>query len=101
VSLRDLNNSGMLLPKEEWGAHDTHTTVNPLAMAAALLLGVLSIALLYFGAGGTLTLIGICLFLAFMIWITWISVSAVDRQDARFTEEAAHGQPPSDAPSEE
>jgi hypothetical protein len=101
VSLRDLNDSGMLLPKEEWGSHGTHTTANPAAMVAALLLGALSIALIYFGAGGTVTLIGICLFLGFMGWITWISIKAVERQAARFAEEAAQDAPPGDTPAAE
>ena len=88
MSLRELNDSGMLLPKEEWGAHDLHSTVSRLGLVAALILGLVSIALMYLGAGGKVTMIGIVLFLVFMVWITQISVTAVDQLGERFDAES-------------
>jgi len=77
----------MLLPREEWGKHDLHTTVNRAALLASLLLGLASVVLMYAGAGGFLTLAGVALFLIFMGWITHISIRAVERQAAQFAEE--------------
>ncbi len=88
MSLRELNESGMLLPKDEWGAHDLHSTVSRFGLVGALILGLVSIALMYLGAGGTMTMIAIVLFLVFMIWITRISVTAVDSLSERFDAEA-------------
>ena len=87
MSLRELNDAGMLLPKDEWGAHDLHSTVSRVAMVSSLLLGLVSIALMYLGAGGTVTMVGIVVFLVFMVWITQISVTAVDQLGARFDAE--------------
>lgn len=88
MSLRELNELGMLLPKDEWGAHDLHSTVSRVALIAALLLGMVSIALMYLGGGGTMTMVGIVLFLVFMVWITQISITAVDQLATRSEAEA-------------
>jgi len=87
VSLRELNDSGMLLPKDEWGAHDLRSTVSRVGMVCSLLLGLVAVALMYLGAGGAVTMVGIVLFLVFMVWITQISVSAVDHLGERFDAE--------------
>ena len=88
MSLRELNESGMLLPKDEWGSHDLRSTVSRAALICSLLLGLVAIALMYLGSGGTVTMVGIVLFLVFMVWITHISVGAVDRLGDRFDAEA-------------
>lgn len=88
MSLRELNDSGMLLPQDEWGAHDLHSTVSRAGLIAALILGLVSIALMYLGAGSTMTMVGIVLFLVFMVWITRISVTAVDQLGERFDAES-------------
>ena len=88
MSLRELNDSGMLLPKDEWGSHALGSTVSSFGLLAALFLGLVSIAMMYLGAGGTVTMVGIVLFLIFMVWITQISVGAVDRLGERFDAEA-------------
>jgi len=87
VSLKDLRDAGVLLPREEWGVHDLHTSVNKPMLVAALLLGLLSVALMYLGGGRWLTFLGAATFIAFMGWITWISVRAVDVHVAHFDEE--------------
>ncbi len=95
MSLRELNDAGMLLPKDEWGAHDLHSTVSRAALVATLLVGLVSIALMYLGSGGPATMVGIGLFLIFMIWITRISVTAVDQLAERFEAET-HSPAPDD-----
>ena len=103
MSLRDLDRAGMLLPREQWGKHDLHTTVNRLSLIGALLLGVVSIVLMYAGDGRGMTMLGMVLFLTFMAWITWISVRAVDVQEAQFSEELERlgMESPADASAEE
>ena len=89
MSLKDLHQAGVLLPRDEWGVHDLHTSVNKPRLAAALLVGLASVVAMYVGAGGTLTFIAGGLFIAFMAWITHISVKAVNVQAAQFAEERA------------
>lgn len=89
MSLKDLQEAGVLLPPEEWGAHDLHTSVNKPQLVAALLLGLASVVMMYVGGGRTLTFIGGVVFIAFMAWITHISLKAVDVQAAQFAEEHA------------
>ncbi len=87
VSLRDLQQAGVLLPRDEWGVHDLHTSVNKPMLIAAFVLGIVAVAMMYLGGGNTITFIGGGLFIGFMAWITHISVRAVDVQAAQFAEE--------------
>ncbi len=100
MSLKDLQRTGVLLPKEEWGAHDLHTSVNKPMLVASLLLGLASVAMMYLGAGTAPTFVGGGLFLIFMGWITHISVTAVNAQAAHFAEErrALHHEEPAADP---
>jgi len=84
VSLKDLEELGVLLPEEDWGTHELHSAVNKPALVLAGLLGVMAVVLMYNGSGGTLTFVGSGLFLVFMAWVTHISISAIDRQAADF-----------------
>ena len=52
MSLKQLRDLGVLLPHEEWGAHDLRTTVNKRALGATTALGVAGLALMYVGNGG-------------------------------------------------
>lgn len=92
MSLKDLQDHGILLPQEEWGLHDLHTSVNKPRLVAAFIFGIVAVSLMYFGAGQTLTFIGMVMFIGFLGWITHISVKAVEVQAAQFAEEreAAH-----------
>jgi len=92
MSLKNLQDAGVLLPKEEWGVHDLHTSVNKPRLLASLALGLASVIMMYLGNGSALTFVGAALFLAFMVWITHISIRAVHVQSAQFREEreAAH-----------
>ncbi|MGD9495346.1 MAG: hypothetical protein AB7Y46_03445 [Armatimonadota bacterium] len=90
MSLKDLHQAGVLLPRDEWGVHDLHTSVNKPMLVAALLVGLASVVLMYVGAGGTLTFVAVGLFIGFMAWITHVSVKAVNVQAAQFAEERQH-----------
>ncbi|MFW5868486.1 MAG: hypothetical protein ACOCX2_11755 [Armatimonadota bacterium] len=87
MSLKDLQEHGILLPEEEWGVHDLHTSVNKPLLIVALLFGVAAVVMMYFGGGQTPTFVGMVMFIAFMGWITQISLKAIDVQAAQFAEE--------------
>jgi len=90
VSLKDLHQAGVLLPRDEWGVHDLHTSVNKPMLVAAMLVGLASVVLMYVGGGDTLTFVAGGLFIGFMAWITHISIKAVNVQAAQFAEEREH-----------
>ncbi|MEA3400718.1 MAG: hypothetical protein U9R79_05665 [Armatimonadota bacterium] len=92
MSLKDLREAGVLLPQDEWGVHDLHTSVNKPMLIAALLFGLAAVVIMYVGGGRMLTFVGGLMFVVFMAWITHISVKAVNVQAAQFEEEreAAH-----------
>jgi len=75
LSLRDLRQLGVLLPKEEWGQHDLRTTVNKGALAIVMIVGIAGLMI-------------------FMWQITRISLAAIELQVERFREtreEIRHG----------
>jgi steroid 5-alpha reductase family enzyme len=92
MSLKDLDEHGILLPEEEWGVHDLHTSVNKPELVTSMLFGLASVATMYFGGGETITFVGMVMFILFMGWITRLSVKAIKVQAAQFAEEreAAH-----------
>ncbi|MGI5820088.1 MAG: hypothetical protein ACOX9R_18540 [Armatimonadota bacterium] len=87
MSLKDLQEHGILLPKAEWGVHDLHTSVNEMELIACLAFGAVTLGMMYFGAGQTLTFVGMVLFIAFLGWITRVSVKGIELQAAQFAEE--------------
>ena len=87
MSLKDLQDHGILLPKEEWGVHDLHTSVNEVELVLCFLFGAASLGMMYFGAGEMITFVGMVLFIIFLGWITHVSVKAIEVQAAQFIEE--------------
>lgn len=87
MSQEDLERHGVLLPREEWGAHQLETTVSERWLALAFALAVGSLCVIYFGAGGTWTWIGLVTFLIALYWIVWICDRAVVRQRRRTRQE--------------
>jgi hypothetical protein len=102
MSLKDLEELGVLLPKDQWGAYALHSTVSRPALVSAGLLGAMAIVVMYAGNGGTFTFVGAGLFLAFMAWITHISIRAIDRQAGQFQQEheSSGGEPPAEGLAE-
>ena len=81
MSLKDLQDAGVLLPEDEWGAHDTTSGVNRVALVGCW------VALMYVGGGHALTFVGAALFLAFMGCVTYVSIRGAEVQSSRFEEE--------------
>ena len=92
MSLKDLHDHGILLPEEEWGVHDLHTSVNKPLLLVSLLFGLASVLTMYLGGGEGISFVGMVMFIVFMGWITQISLKAIEVQAAQFAEEreAAH-----------
>lgn len=87
MSLKDLQDHGILLPQEEWGVHDLHTSVNKPLLILSLLFGLAAVVMMYVGGGRPLTFVGMVMFIVFMGWITQISLKAINVQAAQFLEE--------------
>ncbi|MFW6437861.1 MAG: hypothetical protein ACOCZ7_02500 [Armatimonadota bacterium] len=87
MSLKDLQDHGILLPQEEWGVHDLHTSVNKPLLIVSLLFGLAAVVMMYLGGGQAFTFVGMVMFIVFMGWITQISLKAIDVQAAQFAEE--------------
>ncbi|MGD2071027.1 MAG: hypothetical protein PVI57_20330 [Gemmatimonadota bacterium] len=63
MGLRELSELGLLLPREHWGHTPSASRRTAVLTTLAALLGLVSAALVWSGAGGTLTLVGLGLFL--------------------------------------
>lgn len=87
MSLKDLHDHGILLPEEEWGVHDLHTSVNKTELIVSLLFGLAAVTIMYFGGGETPTFVGMMMFILFMGWISRLSLKAIEVQAAQFAEE--------------
>ena len=91
MSLEELKEAGVLLPEEEWGEHETKTTVRQIPMLIASLLAVAGLVAAYVGGGQTLTWIGIIVFLVAFFAVLWMCDRAVARQRKRFKKEKQNG----------
>lgn len=87
MTLEDLREQDVLLPEEEWGAHRLETTVPEWPLAATFAVAAAALVAAYLGDGGTLTWIGVVVFLVTLYAITWIVDRAVLRQRRRFRRE--------------
>ncbi|MBN1341762.1 MAG: hypothetical protein JXQ73_03740 [Phycisphaerae bacterium] len=77
MSLEDLEQAGILLPRKEWGTRDIHTEVakTPLVVLGSLV--PVSATLMYVGNGNWVTWIGLGLFFAQMVAFTWLSLRGI------------------------
>lgn len=87
MTIEDLREHGVLLPEEEWGSHRLETTVPEWPLATAFLVAAAALVAAYLGDGGTLTWIGVVVFLAAIYLVTWLVDRAVMRQRERFRRE--------------
>lgn len=83
MSMEDLREHGVLLPEEEWGEHRLETTVSEPRLAVAFVIAVASTVVMYFGAGGSLTWVGLIVFLFALYWIIWVCDRGVTAQRRR------------------
>jgi len=83
MGLEDLQEQGVLLPKEEWGKHSLKPTVAKWWLLAVFAAGVASLVASYLGDGGPLTWIGVGVFLVVLYTATILCDRAVERQRER------------------
>ena len=81
MSMKDLEEMGILLPENKWGQSDLHTTVDKIQLVASGLLALGAVILGYMGNGGLLTWVGVGMFFIFVGWFTQISLKAVEVQN--------------------
>ncbi len=81
MSMKDLEEMGILLPENKWGQSDLHTTVDKIQLVASGLLALGAVILGYVGNGGLLTWVGVGMFFMFVGWFTRISLKAVEVQN--------------------
>ena len=79
MSLEDLENAGILLPREEWGTRDLSTSVNKPLLVVAGIIAIAACGLMYMGDGGPLTWLGGAVYLVDLVGFTWLSWRAVER----------------------
>ena len=72
MSMKDLEEMGILLPENKWGQSDLHTTVDKIQLVASGLLALGAVICGYTGNGGLLTWIGVGMFFIFVGWFTRI-----------------------------
>lgn len=83
MSLESLEQDGILLPREQWGKADLHTTVNKPRLIALGVVAVAGCGLMLWGDGNAWTWIGLMLFLADLFAFTAFSMQAIRRQSER------------------
>lgn len=87
MSIEDLENHGVLLPKEEWGTHKLETTTSEIPLLLVFLSSVAGCILTYFGNGNTWTWIGIILFFITFFMVIYLCDRAIMRQRRRVEKE--------------
>ena len=80
MSLEDLENAGVLLPREQWGTRDLRTTVNKPLLLALGAGAIVSAFLIYWGNGSLYTWIGTVFFLLVLLGFTMASLRAIEKQ---------------------
>lgn len=89
LSLKHLEDAGLLLPRDEWEKEDPHSYTSRTAVMFAWLIAAVSAVLMYVGDGHTLTWVGLMGMLIFLAWFTFISLRAIAMRDAAATNAAA------------
>jgi len=91
MSEKDLSNAGVLLPEEEQGKMDLHTTVNKTELLLVGGLGIGACLLMYIGSGDWLTWVGVGAFFVFLVLFYLISIRGINKQNKRL--DKLHDQP--------
>lgn len=87
MSIEDLEQHGVLLPKEEWGTHQLETTTSELPLLFIFFCSVAGCVLTYYGNGNMWTWIGIGLFFVTFFLVILLCDRAIRRQRKRTKEE--------------
>ncbi len=80
MALEDLEQAGVLLPREQWGKHPLHTTMNKPWLIGLGMLAMFSSVLMYWGDGHFSTWIGVGLFFMVLFGFTRLSLQAIKKQ---------------------
>ncbi|MDA2937921.1 hypothetical protein MYX75_06640 [Acidobacteria bacterium AH-259-A15] len=80
MSLEDLEQAGLLLPREEWGKHELTTTAKKPILLILGAVALLAVGWIYWGDGRFLTWIGAGLFLIVLFGFILLSIQAINRQ---------------------
>ncbi len=91
MALRDLHDLGLLLPREHWGGVPRASLRTGLLTAGASAMGLASALLIWFGAGGTWTFVGVGLFFLTLLAFLLVTFRAVEERMARLEAIGADG----------
>jgi len=80
MPLKDLKNQGLLLPEHMWGHRPRATFRSRLSVVLTFSVGLVSAGVIWFGAGGWLTFLGVGVFLVDLLLILITTFLAVDTQ---------------------
>lgn len=80
MSLDDLEQAGITLPRDQWGKSAVRPAMKKLLFSAAAVAAIASAGLMYWGNGGIVTWAGALLFLAGLSGATVVSLRAVAKQ---------------------
>lgn len=83
MGLRDLNDMGLLLPREQWDSVPSASRITGLLTAGAVVLGLASALLVWFGRGGTGTFVGLGLFFLDLAAFLLVTFRAVEDRMSR------------------
>lgn len=98
MSIEDLEQHGVLLPKEEWGTHKLKTTISKTPLLLSFLASIVGCILTYFGDGNMWTWIGIGLFFIAFFFVIILSDWAIRRQRKRTERERKSNKEHNDQP---
>lgn len=83
MGLRDLNDMGLLLPREQWDSVPSASRTTGALTAGAVALGLGAALLVWFGGGSTGTFVGLGLFLLDLLAFLLVTFRAVEDRMSR------------------
>lgn len=91
MALRDLDDLGLILPREHWGHTPSASRRTGLLTLLASVLGLTAALLIWFGQGGTMTFVGVGLFLLDLLTFLLVTFMAVEDRMKQLAEIGAEG----------
>lgn len=87
MSIEDLEQHGVLLPKDEWGTHKIETTTSEVPLLFTFLVSVAGCTAAFLGAGTAWTWIGIVVFFVAFAMVIVLCDRAIEKQRDRVKHE--------------
>ena len=91
MPLEDLRKQGLLLPEQMWGHRPTIPFRTRISVLFTFLVGLISAWVIWIGAGGWVTFVGVGIFLLDLLLILVTTFRAVDAQVARLHSRGLEG----------